>query len=126
MALNCLVDPSTKERLNAIREETGESQGEIVDRALKVLDGITPERETRPSRKTSRRDVAIQERAASDVTAKEMERKDIDYSDVESAPTVNVANLRGTTGAMSIGTQNAMEKWRASRKPLGKPKDQKK
>lgn len=76
-------------------------------------------------RKQTKAAIAIQARASSDIVARAAERDDIDYSDVDSAPTVNVANLRGTTGAMAAGTQSAMEKWRASRQPLGKPKDQK-
>lgn len=76
--------------------------------------------------KPSKREAAVQERATGDVVAQRAGREDIDYSDVESAPTVNVANLRGTTGAMSAATKKTTENWRANRRPLLKPGDRKK
>lgn len=124
VALNCLVAPSTKNRLNAIREETGESQGEIVDRALSVLDAITPESEPEPTRKSSRRTRAIKERAASDYIAQAAERKDIDYSDVDSTPTTHVATLDAMAPTGPVG-KVSIENWRANRRPLLKPKDRK-
>src|SRR5215217_7565512 len=44
-------------------------------------------------KKVSKKEQAVQERAASDVVAQAVEREDIDYSDVESTPTTNVAHL---------------------------------
>jgi hypothetical protein len=91
--LNCLIAPATKEAITSIQNDTRESQGEVIDRALGVLMGITPERVTP---KLSRRDRAIKERAQTDGTAKRAERDDIDYSDVESTPTTHVSTLDAT------------------------------
>jgi hypothetical protein len=118
--LNCLIAPSTKELITELQNDTKESQGEIVDRAISVLMDITPERTVR---KLSRRDRAVKERVETDIVAQQAERDDIDYSDVDSTPTTIVANLRGSIGAMSAATRHTTEKWRANRKPLPKPKD---
>ncbi len=124
--LNCLISPGTKERLTGIQNETRESQGEIIDRALDVLLAITPETEPKPARKTNRRDREVQQRAASDVTAQRAGRKGIDYSDLDSTPTTSVATLDavGPTVASRQG-KASVEHWRAGRKPLPKRKERK-
>lgn len=120
---NCNLAPTTKELITGIQNTTKESQGEIVDRAVALLalgEEVAPGSRKKPSRK----EMAIQEREATDATAKAVEREDIDYSDLDSTPTTHVATLNafgpptsGPVGKVSI------EKWRAHRKPLLKPKD---
>lgn len=119
----CTIAPATKELITGIQNETKESQGEVVDRAVALL-ALGEEVKPRAAKKQNRREKAIAERAAGDVIAQRVGREDIDYSDVESTPTVNVANLRGTAEAVSEATSKAVEKWRANRKPLLKPKEQ--
>jgi hypothetical protein len=78
-------------------------------------------------KKPSRREAAIQERAAGDIVAQKTERDDIDYSDVESTPTTHVAMLDATGPPLADGMGKVTtENWRANRKPLLKPKDRKK
>jgi hypothetical protein len=112
----------TKEAITSIQNETRESQGEVVDRALSVLAAITPEAESRPLKKQNKRDAAIQQRASTDVIASVVERDDIDYSDIDSTPTTHVATLDaiGTNGPQG---KVSLENWRAKRKPLLKPRD---
>lgn len=76
------------------------------------------------SKRISKREALVQERAASDAIARKTGRDDIDYSDTDSTPTTHVATLdadapNGPKGKVS------MEQWRANRKPLHKPKDRK-
>jgi hypothetical protein len=116
---NCNLAPATKELITGIQNKTRESQGEVVDRAVALL-VLGEEVQPRTAKKASKRDKAIQERAASDVVAQLAERENIDYSDVESTPTTNVAMLTGTVKPQA---KASLDKWRASRKPLLKPKD---
>lgn len=124
--LNVLVAPDTKAEIGAIQNVTRESQGEIVDRAVALLahgEVVEP----RSGKKESKKARAIRERAQSDFTAQIVGRSgEIDYPDVESAPTTHVASL-DAVGAVVDGGQGkvALENWRANRKPLMKPKDQK-
>lgn len=118
---NCNIAPATKEIITGIQNRTRESQGAIIDRVFAAL--ANSEDAGNRHKRQSRKGRAMEERAAGDVVAQAVEREDIDYSDVDSAPTVNVANLRGTTGAASLATSKAVEKWRRARKPLLKPKD---
>lgn len=109
--LNVLVARSTKESITSLQNKTRESQGEIVDRAVALLcDGeIVPVPRTK---KESRKARAARERAEADVTAQVTgHAENIDYSDVDSTPTTNVASLdavgvplRGTIGKASSET----------------------
>lgn len=90
---NCNLAPATKEMITGIQNETKESQGEVVDRAIALL-ALGEEMSPKPAKKQSRKDKVIQERAASDVTAQVAGRQDIDYSDTESTPGTSIA-LRG-------------------------------
>ena len=90
-----------------------------------LLPATAPAEAAKPSKKPNREQRAIAERAAGDIGAQEAGREDIDYADTESTPTVNVAKLRGTAGAMSAATKKTTENWRENRKPLLKPKEQK-
>lgn len=121
--LNCLIAPATKEWLTGIQNKTGESQGEIIDRFARQ--GVFTA-EPQPRRKMSRRETAIQERAASDQTAREVGRDNIDYSDVDSSPTTHVATLDAVGPKVSdrVGKVTT-ENWRAGRKPLLKPSERK-
>lgn len=120
MPFNCNLAPATKELITGIQNTTKESQGEIVDRAVALLalgEEVAPVSRKKPSRKEK----VIQERAAGDATAKAVEREDIDYSDVESTPTTNVAHLKSDRVPL-IG-KVALDDWRRNRKPILKPKD---
>ena len=59
--------------------------------------GVTPDRFLWSlifqAKKPTRRDRLVAERAASDVVAQAVGRKDIDYSDIESTPTTHVGHL---------------------------------
>lgn len=122
VSLNCLVRPKTKEFLTGIQNLTRESQGAIIDRIVAAEHESVS---TSPrARKPSRREVEAAKRARADAAAQAVERDDIDYSDVESTPGVSVAGLRGSMEAASTATREALDQWRASRKPLLKPKDQ--
>jgi hypothetical protein len=79
-------------------------------------------------KKLNKREAAIQARAENDLTAREVGRENIDYSDVESTPTTHVATLDAVSPPPSSQQQGkvSMENWRASRRPLTKPKDRKK
>lgn len=119
--LNCFIAPATKEAITGLQNKTRESQGEVVDRAVALL----TEGEILPlpkAKKANKREKAIQERAASDRTAQSVERKDIDYSDVESTPITHVSTLDATSPTGGVG-KISLEHWRATRKPLLKPKD---
>src|SRR6185369_8381610 len=89
----------------------------------KTSSPINGEFQDRSPKKPNKREAAIQERAASDVFANGAGRNDIDYSDLDSAPTVNVASLIGTAGRASSATKKTVENWRANRKPIPKHKD---
>lgn len=82
--------------------------------------------EAQSEKKTNKREAVIQARAESDLTAREVGRENIDYSDVESSPTTHVATLDAVGPPSSSKDGKAsMENWRAKRRPLTKPKDQK-
>lgn len=123
--LNVLVAPGTKAEIGAIQNVTRESQGEIVDRAVALLahgEVVEPG----SGKKESKKARVIRERAESDVIAAAVGRGDIDYSDVESAPTTYVASLDAVGPASGGGSGKvALENWRANRKPLLKPGDKK-
>lgn len=121
MPFNCNLAPATKELITGIQNETKESQGEVVDRAVALL-ALGEEVKPRATKKQNRREKAIAERAADDVIAQRAEREDIDYSDVDSTPTTNVADL-GRARVPLIG-KVALDEWRRNRKPLLKPKEQ--
>ena len=121
--LNCFIAPPTKEAITGLQNKTRESQGEIVDRAVALL----TEGEVLPisrAKKPNNREKAIQERAAGDRTAQQVERNDIDYSDVDSTPTTHIATLDATAPVGGVG-KISLETWRAKRKPLLKPKERK-
>lgn len=122
--LNCLISPATKELVTGIQNQSKESQGEIVDRAVALLalgEEVAPKKA-----KLTRNQQAVAERAATDVIAQSVGRNDIDYSDVESTPTTNVAHLDAVGVKMSDGYGKAsIENWRRNRKPILKPKEQK-
>lgn len=122
--LNCLISPGTKELLTGIQNGTRESQGEIVDRAIALL-ATGEEIEPRaPKQKVSRRELATQSRAASDVLAQSVERDDIDYSHVDSVPVTNVARLASRSRKLPLPLKgDTLNNWRRNRKPLLKPKE---
>lgn len=149
VALNCLVRPETKQEIQE-RAINGKSQGQVVDEALSALyretgtayvaprvdidvaaheaaaraiEAANPTA-VRSAQKQTKRAMAIQERASSDVIARAAGRDDIDYSDTESTPTTHVATLDASAPARQKGKTD-MENWRNNRKPLLKPKDRK-
>jgi hypothetical protein len=117
--LNVLVAPVTKGSITGIQNETRESQGEIVDRAVALLalgEAIEPR-----VRKKNRKEREAEARAAADITA--------------SAPTTHVASLdavgpaiSGGRGKATVETATPLQKklsdWRANRKPILRPKEQ--
>lgn len=118
--LNVWVQQGTKTAITGIQNETRESQGEVVDRAVALL--ALGEEVAPPSRKKNRRERAAEARAKSDVTALAVGRPEIDYSDIESTPTTHVASLDVVGPAVSDGRGKAsLESWRAGRKQLLKP-----
>lgn len=121
---NCNIAPTTKELITDIQNETRESQGEVVDRAVALL-ALGEESPLRVEKKTRRKDRAVQERAQGDITAQLMGRADIDYSDVDSTPMTHVGTL-DVAGPEAAGGNGkiSMRQWRAGRKPLLKPKEQ--
>lgn len=88
-----------------------------------------PKREaTNGTKKTSKRDAVIQERAASDVTAQAVAREDVDYSDLDSTPTTHVASLDAVAPSTPGMGKASVETWREKRRKVGelsKPKDRK-
>jgi hypothetical protein len=122
--LNVYVTRSTKESITGIQNETRESQGEVVDRAVALL--ALGEEVAPPVQKKSRREKLAEERAKSDVVAQVVGRPEIDYSDVDSTPTTNVASLDAVGPALADGRGKvALENWRANRKPIPKPGERK-
>jgi hypothetical protein len=129
--LNVLVAPVTKGSIAGIQNETRESQGEIVDRAVALLalgEAIEPR-----VRKKNRKEREAEARAAADITAQAVGRADVDYR--ESAPTTHVASLdavgpaiSGGRGKATVETATPLQKklsdWRANRKPILRPKEQ--
>ena len=85
---------------------------------------VSADIQDRSPRRTSKRQTAIQERAARDVIAQEAGRDNIDYSDVESTPTTHIATLDATGPPINSGKGKvSMENWRAKRQPIPKHKD---
>lgn len=118
--LNCFISPTTKEAITALQNTSKESQGEIVDRAIALLT-VGEELPVRP-RKLTKGEALVNERASGDLTAQAAERQDIDYRDVESAPTTHITTLKANV--ISPGTRS-LQRWREGRKPIVKPKDRK-
>lgn len=85
-------------------------------------------------KKPNKREAAIQARAESDLTAREVGRENIDYSDVESSPTTHVATLDAGKTLRANLRKEASEINKRNRVPgdphwkgeLRKPKDRKK
>lgn len=122
LSFKCKLAPSTQELITGIQNETKESQGEIIDRAIAML-ALGEEVNPKVRKQPTKREAAIADRAASDVVAQAVERTDIDYSDVDSTPTTHVARMaRNPKGECQI-SERKLSDWRASRRPLLKPKD---
>ena len=119
--LNCTILPETKELLTGIQNSTRESQGDIVDRAVALL--TTGEELPVPVRKPTRKDIAMAARAAADLTARQAERSDIDYADLDSVPTTHIAADKRPL--KPVAQQASIIKWRQTRRPLLKPKERK-
>jgi len=115
--LNVLVRPDTKTEITKLQNETAESQGEIVDRAVALL--VLGEEIAPRVRKKSRREQAIEERAKSDVVAQVAGREDIDYSDTESAPTTSVATLGWAEKLARSKQSEPKQPWRRSIREKG-------
>lgn len=121
--LNVLIAPVTKESITGIQNETSESQGEIVDRAVALLalgEEIAPR-----VRKKSRREQSAEERAKSDITAQAVGRKDVDYSDLGAAPSTHVADLGKPLLSEKLTQRDTPEPGRAPwRRPIREKGDQ--
>lgn len=94
--------------------------------ARAIAEYVVPTVETRVSRKgnTSKRARAIQERAEADLTARGVEREDIDYSDTESTPTTHITKMNPQKQEKPV-PRSSMADWRSKRKPIPKRKDAK-
>jgi len=100
--LNVFVAPVTKEAITETQNETGESQGEVVDRAVALL-ALGEEIEPKARKKGSRREIEVAKLAASDVTAREVGREDIDYGS-EELPTTPAASLSAVEPVIRVKT----------------------
>lgn len=124
------VDELLKSEAARLSEAHGQkvSEADVIELAMvKWCNGEDVVIETAPpAKRQSKRDQAIASRAASDLTAQEVGRDNIDYSDVDSTPTTHVATLDAVSPSPLTGRGKlTMENWRANRKPLTKPKEQK-
>jgi len=117
---DCLLAPEAAEMIREERERTGESAGQIVDRAVLLLLGGVEVKVKGESRAAKRK----RELASSDVVGQAVGRDDIEYGSEELPRGQHV--IEGVTNPVmrkAMERDGAMAKWRATRRPLMKPGD---
>ncbi len=112
--LNCLIAPATKTAITGLQNDTGESQGEIVDRAIALL--VFGEEVERPNAR-----VVVYDNSA-DVDSP-MADGVMAILDTAKIKRVDSSKTLRPLVTLDVGGKATVETWRSGRKPLLKPSE---